>query len=342
MTALEENHGGANMKRLALIPLLLVSALIVSACGGALPFVGRGAATQPPLMEPAEFPQAESMELQAPRADAAADGIANSAQSAGDLPSVQDRLVIRNANVSIVVKDPAQSVDSIGKMAEGMGGYVVSSNVFETTYGDNRLGEPISAKQANITVRVPSDQLEAALDQIESGAIEVRNQNVSGQDVTEEFTDLQSRLDNLQAAESELREIMDSASRRDKIEDVLAVLNQLRQVREEIEVLQGRMQYLQQSAELSSISVELIPDVATQPLQIGRWTPQGTAREAIAALVGALQSIADAAIWVLICVLPVAILLGVPAWIAIRAIWRRRRRGKSGAGQGEEPEPEAS
>ncbi|MGA9531422.1 MAG: DUF4349 domain-containing protein [Anaerolineales bacterium] len=320
------------MKRLALIPLLLASALIISACGGSLP------ATQ---SAPLESFQGETMEMEAPSADAIAGSAANTTRSTTDLPSVQDRLVIRNANVSLVVEDPAQSVDTIASMAEGMGGYVVSSNVFENTFGDNRLGEPITAKQANITVRVPSDQLEAALDQIKAGAIEVRNQNISGQDVTEEFTDLQSRLGNLQAAEAELREIMDSASRRDKIEDVLAVLNQLRQVREEIEVKQGRIQYLQQSARLSSISVDLIPDVATQPLQIGRWTPQGTAREAIAALIGALQWIADAAIWGLLCVLPVAIVAGVPAWIAIRSILRRRKN-KPDERKADESESEAS
>lgn len=330
------------MKRLHTFPLLLAAALILSACGGSLPFQGRSAANQAPSIAPFELAQGESMEMEAPSADALGGGAADNARAGAFLPSAQDRLVIRNANVSIVVKDPAQSVDSIARMAEGMGGYVVSSNVFETTFGDGRLGEPITAKQANITIRVPSDQLEAALDQINAAAIEVRNQNISGQDVTEEFTDLQSRLDNLEAAEKELREIMDSASRRDKIEDVLAVLNQLRQVREEIEVIQGRMQYLQQSARLSSISVDLIPDVATQPLQIGRWTPQGTAREAIAALVGALQWIADAAIWGLICVLPVAVLLGVPAWIALRAIARRRRDKKNDPQKAEQAESDES
>lgn len=312
------------MKRLTVLALLFSAAALISACGGA-------AATPAPFLAPLEQSRGESMEMEAPSADALAGAPAAGGVNNSQLPSVQERLVIRNANLSVVVKDPAASIDAISSMAEGMGGYVVSSNVYETSFGDGRLSEPITAKQASITIRVPSDQLEAALEQIKSGAVEVRNQNVSGQDVTEEFTDLQSRLDNLEAAESELREIMDSASRRDKIEDVLAVLNQLRQIREEIEVIQGRIQYLQQSAKLSSIAVDLIPDVATQPLQIGRWTPQGTAREAVAALVEALKWLADVAIWGLICVLPVALLLGVPAWFAFRAIWRRRRAKASGA-----------
>jgi chromosome segregation ATPase len=204
-----------------------------------------------------------------------------------------------------------------------MGGFVVSSNVYQTSYGDSRLEEAVIAKQASITIRVPSDQLDQALEQIKDAAVEVRSQNMSGQDVTEEYTDLQSRLGNLEAAESELREIMESASERDEIEDVLAVLNELRRVREEIEVLRGRIQYLEQSARLSSISVELLPDVASQPLQIGRWTPEGTAREAVEALVGALQNLAEAGIYVVICGLPAAILLGVPAWLGLRAIRRR-------------------
>jgi hypothetical protein len=314
------------MRRILPPTLLLVATLLIAACGSAVPLLsGRGTAGNQPL-EPIV---GESLQMEAPMPSAVDSSAAAGGDASLQIESVQDRLVVRNANLSVVVQDPAASVDSISSMAEGMGGYVVSSNVYETTFGDSRLSEPITAKQASITIRVPSEQLEAALEQIKNNAVEVRNQNVSGQDVTEEFTDLQSQLDNLEAAEAELREIMDSASRRDRIEDVLAVLNQLRQVRQEIEVIQGRIQYLQESAKLSSISVDLIPDVATQPLQIGRWTPQGTAREAVAALIEALKWLADLAIWGLICVLPIAALLGVPAWIAFRAIWRRRRARKA-------------
>jgi hypothetical protein len=307
------------MKRTTVIlSSIVLSAVLLAACGAGAP----SALTQRSGIEaPAAEPMAPAFEMDiAEEGMVAGDGAGLDQAVVG---SMQERLVVRNANLSIVVDNPEASVASISRLAESMGGFVVSSNVYQTSYGDSRLEEAVIAKQASITIRVPSDQLDQALDQIKDAAVEVRSQNMSGQDVTEEYTDLQSRLGNLEAAESELREIMESASERDEIEDVLAVLNELRRVREEIEVLRGRIQYLEQSARLSSISVELLPDVASQPLQIGRWTPEGTAREAVEALVGALQNLAEAGIYVVICGLPAAILLGVPAWLGLRAIRRR-------------------
>lgn len=313
------------MKRHHMLAAIMLGSLALASCGGMPLLRGRGA-SQAPMSEP--FAAEESLEMEAPMEAPSAGIAADSAQrSAGaTVQSVQDRLVIRNANLTVVVEDPAESVDEISAMAEEMGGFVVSSSVFETTFGDSRLGEPVRAEQASITIRVPSERLDDALARIKGGAVEVERQNVSGQDVTEEYTDLQSRLGNLEAAEEQLREIMASAS---KTEDVLRIFEELRRIREQIEVIRGRLQYLEESARLSSISVELRPDVATQPLQIGRWTPQGTAREAVEALIGALQFLADAAIWTVICVVPVALIVGVPAWIAVRAVMRRRRQAQA-------------
>jgi len=232
-----------------------------------------------------------------------------------------ERVVIQTASLSVVVPDPAASVDEIARMADEMGGYVVSSDVSQTIYTD--VG--VTANRGSIQVRVPAERLQEALERIQSGVTEVRNKNVIGQDVTQEFTDLQSSLRNLEAAEEQLLEIMGSAT---DTEDVLRVFENLRQVRQEIEITTGRIQYLSESAALSSISVELIPDAAAQPLQIGGWRPEGTAREAFTALIRALRFLGEAAIWTGICVLPVTLILGVPTYFAGRTIRRRRRATK--------------
>jgi Rad3-related DNA helicase len=141
--------------------------------------------------------------------------------ASGEIEQIEP-LVIRNANLSLVVEDPAESADEIASMAETMGGFVVSSNIYQTTYGTSQA----STTRASITIRVPADRLDEALDEIVEDAIEVREKNISGQDVTQEYTDLQSRLRNLEAAEEQLREIMASTT---KTEDVLEVFNDLRQ-----------------------------------------------------------------------------------------------------------------
>jgi uncharacterized beta-barrel protein YwiB (DUF1934 family) len=231
-----------------------------------------------------------------------------------------ERLVIRNAHLTLVVTDPAQSTEDISQMAQEMGGFVVSSSVYQTTYADDVL-----AIQASITIRVPAERLDEVLSLIKAGSIEVRSENVSGQDVTQEYIDLQSQLRNLELAEEELREIMKSATDAD---NVLQVFEHLRQVRQEIEITKGRIQYYEQSARMSAISIELLPDVAAQPFQIGRWEPKGTAKEALKALINTLEFLADTAIWAAICVLPIGLILGLPGWFVARAIIRRRKETK--------------
>lgn len=238
--------------------------------------------------------------------------------SIANQPAAIERLVIRNANLVIVVEDPSASASSITQLAEQMSGYVVSLNVYQSTYGDGLI-----ATYASITIRVPAERLNEALDEIKEGTVEVRSENISGQDVTQEYTDLKSQLRNLEAAEEELREIMGSLT---KAEDVLRVYETLRQVRQEIEIIKGRMQYFEQSARLSAISVELLPDVVSQPLQIGRWQPEGTAKEALQSLIRALQFLANMTIWFVIYVLPVLLLLSIPFWVIRWIIIRRRAR----------------
>ena len=133
---------------------------------------------------------------------------------------ITDRLVIRNANLSLVVADPAAASNQIIALAASLNGYVVSSNTYQASV--DSAGNKIM--QANLTIRVPSAQLDAALAQLRALAVEVRSETISGQDVTSEYTDLQSHLRNLEAAETKLQQIMDGAT---KTEDVLAVYNQL-------------------------------------------------------------------------------------------------------------------
>ncbi len=224
------------------------------------------------------------------------------------------RMVIKNATLSIVVVDPAAAMDEIVSMAEKMGGFVVSSNLWQTT-----LGSGVVVDQASINIRVPAERLDEALSHIKDGAGEVRSENISGEDVTSQYTDLQSRLRNLEAAETQLMQIMEDAT---DTEDVLQVYNNLVSVREQIEVIKGQMQYYEQAAALSSISIDIIADEADQPIQIGGWQPVGVAKSAVEALINTLQGLVNVVIWLLIFLLPLALVIGFP----LSFIWRRFRR----------------
>ena len=222
----------------------------------------------------------------------------------------QARLVIKNASLSIVVEAPGTTMDVITDLANELGGFVVTSNFYRI-----QIDGGLEVPQANITIRVPSEKLDQALEAIKAEAGQVLNENISGQDVTQEYTDLESRLRNLEKAEEQLTAIMEQAW---ETEDVLSVYNRLVEVQEQIELIKGQMKYYEQSAALSAISVNIQANEAVQPLKIGNWQPVGVAKRAIQALINTLEFLVNMLIWIALYILPVALILFFPA----RWLWR--------------------
>jgi hypothetical protein len=233
---------------------------------------------------------------------------ASKGESSYQVPAAVERVVIKNASLEIVVQDPITAVDAITRMAEEMGGFVVNSNTYRIrTQRGNEVPE------ANITVRVPATRLNEAMERIKAlvgdPGEDVINENISGQDVTQEYTDLQSRLKNQEDAAAVLRAIMDEAKR---TEDVLQVYQELNRVTEQIEVLKGQIKYYEESSRLSAISVRIQSKDAVAPITVAGWTPVGDARDAFQALVDTLQYLARASTWIVIFCLPLGLLLLVP------------------------------
>ena len=127
------------------------------------------------------------------------------------------------------------------------------------------------------------------------------------------------------AAEAQLQKIMDSTV---KVDDVLAVYNQLVYTREQIEVVKGQMKYYSEAAAMSLVSIDLIPDALSQPIDVGGWKPEGVAKEAIEALIDAAQGLAELAIWGALYCLPLVLVFGLPAFFIGRWGWRKLRRPK--------------
>ena len=278
-----------------------------------------------PRLSAAAPPPAEKLAEAAP-ADAAAPAVmsgevapSSSGSSGGyaDAPGGEvKQMIIQNAESSIVVEDPRQTMTAIVNMAKAMGGFVVNSEMSMT-----KLENDVEVPQGTVTIRVPADRMEEAFEKIKTGAgvVEVQSEHISGQDVTKEYTDLASRKRNLDDAEARLREIMDAATR---TEDVLAVHNQLTQVREQIEVIQGQMQYYEQAAAFSAISVTITSKAAIQPITVGSWQPVGEARDAVQALINTTKVLANIAIWIILFILPVFLMIFIP----LRLIWRGLKR----------------
>lgn len=263
--------------------------------------------------------------MEVPAAEAPAPAI-DSSESGVDLynssdAQAQERLVIENADLAIVVQDPRARMSQIGALANEFGGYVVSSNLYQsfTSFG-------VEVPEATIVIRVPSQRLDEALERIKADVVDIQYENRSGQDVTNQYVDLQARLRAKEAAEEKLLEIMEEATR---AEDVLAIYLQVQSVQTEIEQLKGQIQYLEESAAMSSISVRLIAEEGTQPIEVGPWRPEGAAREALQDLIFFVQNFVDFLIRFVLLTLPALVLIAIPLFILYligRAAYRRYRR----------------
>ncbi len=227
-----------------------------------------------------------------------------------------ERLVIRTANLDLIVPDTTQAMDQIAGIAEELEGYVVSMDSYQ--YEEGLVG--------NVTIRVPAESFDTTLDRIRGLATTIRQESVSGQDVTEEYIDLESDLRHLRAKEARLLEIMEEA---EDTQDVLAVYQELSLTQQEIERTTGRMQYLENQASLSTITISLTPDALAQPLEVGGWNLPGTVRHAVQALLAVVEFLVKALIYLILLILPTLLLVVLPIAGLVRLVrWlvRRRRR----------------
>jgi len=316
-------------KRTVLV--IVIVAVMLSACGVKAASTPSPEAYSQPVggvqesVAPMELP-AVPRALGADTAKTEAGGIA-----ASNNATAQDRLVIMNADLTVVVKDPQAKMDAISQMATGLGGFVVSMNLYQAYM---QSGE--TTPQGTISIRVPADKLDTAMSQIKADAVEVQNETRSGEDVTAQYTDLKSQLKNLELAEQELQAIMEEAKNNpnsnttSKTQDVLAVYNQIVSVRGQIEQIKGQMQYYEQSSSYSLINVTLIAEETIKPVEIGGWQPKGVALEAIQRLVNFLEGFVNFLIrfflyylWVLVLVFgPIALVV----WGIVAAVRKHKAK----------------
>jgi hypothetical protein len=228
----------------------------------------------------------------------------------------ETRVIIYTGNISLVVNDTREAMTAITNLASEQGGYVSASNVYQA--GDVPRG--------SITIRVPAESYLDTLEKLRALSVRVEAENSGTEDVSEEFTDLQARKANLEVTEKALQQLLEERQRVGSTSDILEVYRELTGVRGQIEEIEGRLRYLANKAALSTITIDLIPDVLSQPVSVAGWEPQGVAKEALQALVVALQGLANLTIWLVIFVLPMLLIFLIPVviviWI-IRAWWKR-------------------
>ena len=282
-------------RRLGAIGPILIIAFVLSACG-------QGAGGAQSLPEGA----AE---------DRGGDGGGQAAPGAGGdeervpVAALVERRIVKDGELEIQVADVAQAVTFVRSLAVDLGGYVGDSQASEAGGG------------ATLTLRIPADRFDDALEQLRSMDGEVVNETTSEEDVTTAIVDLEARIENLRSSEATYRELLDRAT---SIDDVLAVQRRLDDVRGEIEQLDAQRVALEGQADLSTLTVRLVP----QPVDIatGGWDPGRTVEYSFAALLALGQALVTLLIVVALVLVPILVVIGIGALVVFRvaAVVRRR------------------
>lgn len=320
--------------------LMLMVLLSLTACAGAdAPAMETEALAEEEMafeeeaMEEAMEEEAASFEEAEPAAEEALADEAVSAEEGesdtsdgeisqvSDTPNVFNRLIIKNAEVELMVEDTDTAINRTLGIVTEYSGYVVSNR---TWFSNNQ-------KYATLSVGVPADNFEEMLRRLKDLAISVTNENVSGQDVTDEYVDLESRLRNLEATADRIRDFLDEA---EDVDESLRVSNQLSQIEGEIEQVKGRMSYLKERAAFSTITLQLTPQPPV-PTATPSPTPSPTpipwsVNQSIDRATGITSSLAttlfqtsvELLVWVVIVILPFALPIVGLLWFASRLLRR--------------------
>ncbi|HET6822574.1 MAG TPA: DUF4349 domain-containing protein [Anaerolineales bacterium] len=341
--------------RSGLFILLIVMMLALVACGGGAP-----AATEAPpeYMEPAateasvvvepggvELPaakdgdnpqdQAAGEAPLAPISTAAAYEISN---SSGDLTVIErsNRMIIKNADVRLMVKDTDVAIDRATQIIGDAGGYIVSSRVWYQDYYGNSL------KYAAVTIGVPVDEFERTLVKLRDLAVRVVDEVASGDDVTEQYVDLQSQLTNLEATRARIQEFLQDAK---TVDEALRINQELANIEAQIEQIKGRMNYLNDRSAFSTLTINfepefpvLTPTPTPTPYPTATpvpWKPGETFTEAKNTVTVAYQGIADFLIWVAVVIVPIFLPLGLFLWAAWKLMNRKKVKMVSEKAQGD-------
>ncbi len=250
------------------IALIVLTFLILSGCSAATPAEYQNTTIEREVMaeEPAEVekiveaPAAEEPPS-APESEAAADQAAGENAEAGKTvytgSSSQvnrpNRMIIKDGQMIILVTDTDTAIDRATQIVSDLGGYIISSRTWFSPYQNTGIDQ----KFGTMTIGVPVDRFEDALLRFRQIAVKVKDEQASGEDVSDEYVDLQSRLKNLEATRDRIKTFLEAAV---TAEEALKVNEQLSEVEGEIEQVRGRMNYLFDRASYSTLTLQIEPE----------------------------------------------------------------------------------
>lgn len=218
-----------------------------------------------------------------------------------------DRMVIKESTMSLMVKDVAESIKTIQATAEKSGGFLI----------DSHLAKPQESGSGSISVRVPEAKLADTLAEFRKAGLRVVDEYISGNDVTDQYVDLEARLTTLNKTKVKFEQILEQAV---QVQDLLNVQRELVNLQQQIDAVKGQQQYLAQSAKLSKVTIYLSTDEFSLPYSpADPWRPNVVFKLAVRSLVMNLRNTGSALIWIAVY---------SPVWVPVLLIILLLRRKK--------------
>lgn len=312
--------------RITLLPVfLLLGMLVLNACGASAAeapevYIEEAAATEAPAQDASNAPVAPA------EGEAASTLKEGSVYETGstDNVAVTTHLIIKNADMRLLVEDSDVAIDRITQTVGDSGGYIISSRVWNQAHFDGK-----NYKYATITMGVPVLTFERTLNRLRDLSLDVLDENASGEDVTDQYVDLQSQLVNLEATRERIKSFLDQAK---TVEEALLINQQLSEIERQIEEIKGRINYLQDRSSFSTITVNIEPKLPeyipptptpTPTPMPEEWKPGETVSSAWQTLTKAYQGFVDLLIWFLLVFVPI---FGPPIliiWVILKLVFRK-------------------
>lgn len=304
---------------------VLLGTLIISACGGAAPATESlvyveeyAAATEAPAMDqaPASVEQPVGGESEAGKIQ---DGSVYETGSDESNVALTTHLIIKSADMRLLVEDSDLAIDHLTQIVGDTGGYIISSRVWNYAHLDGK-----NYKYATITIGVPVESFERTLNRLRGLAINVLDENASGEDVTDQYVDLQSQLLNLEATRERIKSFLADAK---DVDEALRINQQLSEIERQIEEIKGRINYLSDRSSYSTITINIepkLPDyVAPTPTPMPTstpepWMPGETFDDAKKTVTGAYQNIIEFLIWFFVVIVPIF----APPVLILWLVWK--------------------
>jgi hypothetical protein len=243
---------------------------------------------------------------------------------------VGNKMVIKDAELEVLVQSTDVAIAQVNQLTADYDGYIIST---QSWYTDG-------FKHATLRLGIPSASFETVINQLRDIGLRMISETASGQDVSNEYVDLQSKLTNLEATAARIRDFLNEAK---TIDETLTISAQLAELEAQIEKVKGQMRYYEGRSAYSTVTVNLVPQHPTPtptltptpipptptPTPPPGWNAADTFNEASNVLVNLTQATIDLLIWVALVFLPIAAVIGIFIWM-IRWVMSKLIRPKNG------------